>query len=244
MAARKLIAIIAASIVLTVGLSTLSAWGVASLVVATAATSSVSGIHGAAGTNGANGKDGATGTPGANGGTGSDGSVGANGAPGPTGGIGGSGASGLPGAQGIAGAMGPVGPAGPTGASGASAPSFSFVSSGGAAISPPNLPFPVGSLVAQVPAGTALVGFSVALVLDMPFPPGPYYCQLVDDVGGVLATSATLTVGGPPTPIVFATTQVVNLPAATHLSLQCVATQGFLPLVFYSAVSIFAVSFA
>jgi hypothetical protein len=241
MAARKLFAIIAASIVLTVGLSTLSAWGVASLVVATAATSSVSGVHGAAGTNGANGKDGATGTPGANGDIGSNGSVGANGATGPTGGVGASGASGLPGPQGIAAAMGPVGPAGPTGASGASAPSFSFVSSGSSTVSPPNIPFPVGSLVAQVPAGTTLVGFSVALHTNAP--PEVYYCQLLDDLGGVLSTSATLDVGGP-TSVVFTTTQVVSLPTATHLNLQCVTPQGMFMPIDYLAVSIYAISFA
>ncbi len=238
MAVGKLFTIIAASVVLTVGLSTLSAWGVASMVVGTAATSSVSGVHGSAGTNGANGKDGATGTPGANGTTG------------PTGEVGAPGAKGTPAAQGIAGAIGPVGPAGaggpagPTGASGASAPSFSFVSSGGTAFSPPGLPFPVGSLVTQVPAGTALVGFSVALAVNAPIPPTPYYCQLVDDLGGVLATSATLNIGGSSNQVVFATTQVVSLPTATHLTLQCVNPPGFSPPVDYTAVSIYAISFA
>jgi hypothetical protein len=235
MAVGKLFTIIAASVVLTVGLSTLSAWGVASMVVGTAATSSVSGVHGSAGTNGANGKDGATGTPGANGTTG------------PTGEVGAPGAKGTPAAQGIAGAIGPVGPAGavgpagPTGASGASAPSFSFVSSGGTAFSPPNIPFPVGSLVAQVPAGTTLVGFSVALHTNAP--PEVYYCQLLDDLGGVLATSATLDVGGP-TSVVFTTTEVVSLPTATHLNLQCVSPQGMLMPVDYLAISIYAISFA
>ncbi len=242
MAAGKLFTIIAASV--TVVLSTLSAWGVASMVVSTTATSSVSSVHGSAGTNGANGKDGkdgAAGTPGANGSTGSNGFAGANGATGPTGGVGASGASGLPGPQGIAAAIGPVGPAGPTGASGASAPSFSFVSSGGTAFSPPNIPFPVGSLVAQVPAGTTLVGFSVALHTNAP--PEVYYCQLLDDLGGVLATSATLDVGGP-TSVVFTTTEVVSLPTATHLNLQCVSPQGMLMPVDYLAISIYAISFA
>jgi hypothetical protein len=231
MAAGKLFTIIATSIALTVGLSTLSAWGVASMVVTTA-TSSVAGVHGSAGTTGANGKNGATGTPGANGATGLTGLVGA------------SGATGLLGRQGIAGAMGPAGPAG---TSGASAPSFSFVSPGGVASEPGGLgtPFSIGSLVAKVPAGTALVGFSVALTADAPFTSTGFYCQLVDDVGGVLATSATLNVGSSSTtPVVFATTQVVNLPAATSLSLKCLIPEGYAFGVEYSAASIFAISFA
>jgi Collagen triple helix repeat (20 copies) len=254
--------------VLVVVLSVGGSWGVAALAsshTASAPISSASGSPGTAGTNGedgTDGKNGATGKAGSNGTAGARGTQGATGAAGTTGpaGVRGAtgsngtagttgpaGSNGTPGATGTAGATGPVGatgpagPQGPAGTSGASAPTFSAISASGVVVPAAGSAFTFSSQTAAVPAGPALVGFSVTLVSVFP---STVICSLVDanNPATVFATTAGQLLT-PATPSTFATTQAVNLTASTNLTIQC-TSDAPAPLFNYQDLSIYAISFA
>ncbi|MDQ1550889.1 MAG: hypothetical protein QOD50_311 [Actinomycetota bacterium] len=211
-------------------------WGVATLASnhpATAVTATHSGTPGHAGSDGAAGADG------------KNGAAGVNGSGGATGASGHAGSQGTAGAQGTAGTQGPAGTQGSTGPSGASAPTFSAISANGIATSFPFFaPFAFATQTAVVPAGPALVGFSVDL--QDQFVPFPVTCSLVDagDPTNVFATTASQDVAGPPSYTTFATTQVVNLLAPTSLTVQCVESPYDPRQMVYQSLSVYAISFA
>jgi hypothetical protein len=243
----KLLGLLAAVIVICIAASGLVGWGVASATLAsshpkTAAGASASpGVAGANGSNGkagANGKDGSDGTDGANGAAGSKGATGATGATGPAGAVG---AQGSQGSQGVQGTQGLQGEKGDTGASGASAPSFAVTSASGMAIPifpQQNFGNPIGVPV-QIPAGPALVGFTVTIT-------DPFVdfstCSLVDATTlVVIASAAPVLLSSTPTTV--STTQVVTLAAPTTLQLQCGPTVLPNPDT-YTGLSVYAISFA
>ncbi|MDQ1545317.1 MAG: hypothetical protein QOH69_221 [Actinomycetota bacterium] len=214
-------------------------WGVATLASnhpATAVTATHSGTPGHAGSDRAAGADG------------KNGAAGVNGSGGATGASGHAGSQGTAGAQGTAGTQGPAGTQGTpgsTGPSGASAPTFSAISANGIATSFPFFaPFAFATQTAVVPAGPALVGFSVDL--QDQFVPFPVTCSLVDagDPTNVFATTASQDVAGPPSYTTFATTQVVNLLAPTSLTVQCVDSPYDPRQMVYQSLSVYAISFA
>jgi len=223
MLTKGVVLVVTAGVLLSVG----GSWGVASLAGSHAVPSPSStvtaspGLVGASGKNGHDGKDGVDGTAGANGYSGS------NGARGPAG------------PQGPAGAQGP---AGPTGASGASAPTFSAISAVGNAFFS-YLPFTFPTQTAAVPAGPALVGFSIGLQASGP--PFPVTCSLVNanDPTTVFASTASLAPGQAPAYSTYAATQVVNLTVPTVLAVQC-STGGLAFPMQYQSLSVYAISFA
>jgi hypothetical protein len=96
---------------------------------------------------------------------------------------------------------------------------------------------------AAVPAGPALVGFSVD-IRNNSNAPAPVVCSLVDNnQGTVFATAAQQALPFGSTFYTFATTQVVNLPTATSLTVQCTSYQPGLFFT-YQDLSIYAISFA
>jgi hypothetical protein len=252
----KSFALILAAIVCVVAIG--GSWGVSALTSSHSAvvpSSTSTGSPGTTGTSGSNGEAGANGSAGSTGATGAkgaNGSAGTTGATGTTGASGATGSPGTPGAGGTTGAIGPQGPTGltgpqgiqgPVGASGASAPTFSAISASG--LSSPGPVFAFFTQTAAVPAGPALVGFSVGL--SSPFGLGfPVTCSLVDtsNPSTVFATTASLTPGLPPAFSTYAATQVVDLAAPTVLSVQCVMTPSFPPPLQYQSLSVYAISFA
>jgi hypothetical protein len=255
-------------VLLSVGAS----WGVATLAssrTASAPTSAATGVPGIAGTNGNNGNDGKAGTDGAAGALGLVGAQGPAGTNGAAGALGLVGAQGPAGTNGAAGALGPVGaqghagtngaagalglvgaqgPAGPMGPSGASAPTF-FATSVQGEIDTIGY-FYLPAQTAAVPAGPALVGFSVALQyapIGLPGGYPPVTCSLVDAniPTTVLATSSSLApLDGRAGPDYtnFTASQVVNLTAPTVLAVQCISF-GSGPIK-YQSPSVYAISFA
>jgi hypothetical protein len=106
---------------------------------------------------------------------------------------------------------------------------------------------PIGLLPNQIPAGPALVGFTVTLT-DVVFDLAT--CSLVDTGTGAIVASAAPTelspeptAFSPQTPSTIATTQVVTLAPATTLQLQCSGFSTPLP-VSYTDLSVYAISFA
>jgi hypothetical protein len=234
----KLLGLLAAVIVICIAASGLVGWGVASATLASSHPKTAAGPSaspGVAGANGSNGKAGANGKDGSAGADGTDGAAGSTGATGATGPAGAAGAQGSQGGQGVQGAKGD------TGASGASAPSFAVTSASGT--STLTLPWqsfgdPIGVPV-QIPAGPALVGFTVTItdpLFDFPT------CSLVDAISGVVvASAAPVTLS--PTPTTVSTTQVVTLASPTTLQLKC--GPAFSPLLdTYTGLSVYAISFA
>jgi hypothetical protein len=223
----------AIAIVLSVGAS----WGVATLASShrsLAPSSTATGVPGVAGTSGKNGTDGKSGAAGPAGANGSDGAPGARST------------AGEQGAVGATGAVGPQGPVGATGASGASAPTFSAISANGDTFrGGPNDAFTFSTHTAPVPAGPALVGFSVGLQNPVG-PPYPVTCSLVDSnsPATVFATTASLTPGNVPAFTTYAATQVVNLPISTSLTVECTQTPAGFPILRYQSLSVYAISFA
>ena len=237
----KLLGLLAAVIVICIAASGLVGWGVASATLAsshpktaagTAGASGAIGSTGSTGTDGTNGKDGSAGTEGADGATGSKGAPGATGAPGQ---------AGAAGPQGLPGVKGDTGDQGTTGTSGASAPSFAVTSASGIAtlmLPWQNFGDPIG-LPVQIPAGPALVGFTVTITdpfLDFST------CSLVDaSTNAVIASAAPVTLS--PTPTTVSTTQVVTLAGPTTLQLQCGLVINPIPDT-YTGLSVYAISFA
>jgi hypothetical protein len=231
--------VVATGVVLSIG----GSWGIAALAsshnasVPTSTATAVAGHAGSNGKNGNDGKDGAAGIPGSNGTNGTAGSVGARGP---------AGAQGTAGADGTAGAQGLTGPQGPAGPSGASAPTFSATSAAGETVQILGNEYTFPAQTALVPAGPALVGFSVGLQNTF-FTPLPISCSLVDanDTGTVFATTASIALGNPPAFSTFATTQVVNLTAPTSLAVECTSNPpSFVPFFDYEDLSVYAISFA
>jgi hypothetical protein len=216
---------------LVILLSLGGSWGMVVLAsgdTVTAPTSPTSNSPGNAGTNGKNGSDGTNGTSGQAGFNGTDGTAGATGEHGPTG---------------PQGATGPQGPAGP---SGASAPTFSAISASGTTMPAPGLAFTFSTQTTAVPAGPALVGFSVGLQ-DIFGSPYPVSCSLVDPDAPttVFATTAAKTISFLPSFSTFAATQVVNLTATTTLAVRCTSKlPNYSPFYNYQDLSIYAISFA
>jgi hypothetical protein len=228
MVARNLVVLAVCTVVVAVVLSAGAAWGVTSLA------STRTPIAGTAGTSGASGKTGTAGKTGAAGANGTIGVAGENGSDGAAG------ARGPAGAQGSAGGQGPVGP---TGASGASAPTFSAISASGLTF-PNGVAFTYPTQTAAVPAGPALVGFSVGL--QTIGPNFPVTCSLVDanDPTTVFATTASLLPGNAPAYSTYAATQVVNLTVPTVLTVQCIMSPPFPQPMQYQSLSVYAISFA
>jgi len=242
MVARSSIVLAAATVVVAVVLSSGASWVVASLASSstkpaseTADTGSTSGTAatGATGPQGAQGSPGAAGQAGA---TGPSGALGLTGSTGSTGAAGPQGTQGSPGAAGQAGATGP---------SGASAPTFSATSASGIVFSTGPFTDTFSTQTVAVPAGPALVGFSVALSTDFPEPTS-YTCSLIDagNPATVLATTASIVISGAAGYSTFATTQVVSLAQATPLTVECTSAQPFFFELRYESLSIYAISFA
>jgi hypothetical protein len=243
------------AIVICVLLSAGATWGVNSLMQAgntthtTAGATGANGTNGTDGTNGSAGKDGVTGAAGTVGAAGDIGAAGSNGTDGKNGKNGTSGSNGidgLPGVQGDPGIPGAKGDPGDTGAAGASAPTFSDTPPDGAAptLLPPNTWFIVAALVGPIPAGPTLVGFSLqATSTNFPV----VTCELVSQTTGDVVIAGSPQQIGPGITGLFTATQVVSLPVATPLLLQCESTlfsvPGSVPFS-YSNVSTYAISFA
>lgn len=185
---------------------------------------------------------GATGTAGSPGATGT---AGAPGDAGPTGAPGAAGSTGMLGATGPRGATGPAGPTGATGPQGpagdnSSITTFSYVSAAGSflAVTTPTV---VGSIVATVPAGPTLIGFSAALT-PVFFAPA-LTCGLYDlATDTLLAPAPTVFPGGGTATVTASLTQVVSLTADSTVALEC-ASEDFSPIQ-YTQLSIYALSFA
>jgi hypothetical protein len=242
----KLLAVLAVVIVMCVALSGLVGWGVANATLSAARGKSVTGASGATGEDGSNGKDGATGATGPRGATGATGengsSTGTQGQAGAAGAAGLTGAIGARGLTGLQGAPGPAGANGKDGKDGASAPSFATTSASGVGqgILVQTMGVPIGVLPAQIPAGPALVGFTVVLT-DFNFDFST--CSLVDTGTGIAVASAATLLLNPGTATTVSTTQVVTLDGATTLQLQCSGLSPGLPVT-YSGLSVYAISFA
>ncbi|MEO8261773.1 MAG: hypothetical protein ABI566_04315 [Pseudolysinimonas sp.] len=215
-------------------------WGVSSATIASAT--------GAAGADGTNGEDGADGAPGADGVDGATGPAGpqgpagsSTGTPGPRGATGATGATGADGATGLQGPAGVQGVPGVPGTPGqdASANSFSYTSASGT--------FPVfssnftaGTIAGPVPAGPALVGFSIK-VTSLGFAQA-ISCELVDGLGNTYGTTGfiSMTTG---TPLTLDATLVITVPTASTLSVACTAPYPDPFAKTYTDLSIYAISF-
>jgi len=162
-----------------------------------------------------------------------------------TGSTSGTAATGATGPQGAQGSPGAAGQAGATGPSGASAPTFSATSASGIVFSTGPFTDTFSTQTVAVPAGPALVGFSVALSTDFPEPTS-YTCSLIDagNPATVLATTASIVISGAAGYSTFATTQVVSLAQATPLTVECTSAQPFFFELRYESLSIYAISFA
>jgi Collagen triple helix repeat (20 copies) len=251
MLTKGVVLVVAAGVLLSVG----GSWGVVALSAdhsstkPTSAATGAPGLDGSAGKNGTDGKDGSNGTAGLNGyggqpgARGVAGTQGASGADGTQGATGATGATGVPGAIGATGAIGAPGAVGPTGASGASAPTFSAISPAGIVLLD-GVGSTFSTQTAAVPAGPALVGFSVGLQIFGP--DFPATCSLVDanDPTIVFATTASSDLGIPPDYSTYAATQVVNLTAPTALMVQCTMTPFTGDPAQYQSLSVYAISFA
>jgi hypothetical protein len=201
------------------------------------------GADGKVGSKGSTGSTGATGTQGPPGTAGLRGATGPTGAPGLSGGPGSTGATGPEGGPGSPGA---AGQAGATGPSGASAPTFSATSASGSAGSIGPYIYSFATQTVAVPAGPALIGFSVGLSSDF-YKSELYTCSLIDagNPSTVLATTASLLVPTAPDYSTFATTQMVSLAQATPLTVECSSTQPLSnAFLYYESLSIYAISFA
>lgn len=247
MVARSSVVLAAATVVVAVVLSSAASWGVASLASDHVARS---GSPVAEGNTGATGKSGAVGATGDIGPTGDSGQTGATGAAGKNGAstaVGAAGATGATGPQGPAGDIGPAGPPGATGASGASAPSFSATSPSGLAYETFPRTYSFETQTRPVPAGPALVGFSVGLSsFDFNLDTSAT-CSLIDAASPttVLATTGWFADPLPPYDMTFAATQVVSLSQATILTVECTSQiPNRLPFIEYRSLSIYAISFA
>ncbi|HMH59420.1 MAG TPA: hypothetical protein VK537_09580 [Galbitalea sp.] len=240
----KLLGLLAAVIVICIAASGLVGWSVASATLASAdstTTAGAPGSRGDAGATGSNGTAGANGNDGSAGADGTDGAAGTKGATGAPGPQGSEGAAGAAGAQGLPGVKGDTGDQGTTGASGASAPSFAVTSASGIAVPifpQQNFGNPIGVPV-QIPAGPALVGFTVTIT-------DPFFdfstCSLVDaTTNAVIASAAPITLS--PSPTTVSTTQVVTLAGPTTLQLQCGLIINPIPDT-YTGLSVYAISFA
>jgi hypothetical protein len=264
MSTSRLYVSLVIAIVVCVLLSAGAAWGVSSLVLAgdkAHAAAGAAGVNGKDGTNGKNGADGKDGATGATGATGAIGATGAKGAPGPANGPKGdtgaagtngtdgtNGTNGTNGINGVDGAQGPPGvqgekgdkgDKGDTGAPGASAPTYSVTPADGQFL--PIGVTPVATLVGPVPAGPALVGFSLQLL--SPFGTVSVSCELVNSTTGDVIIPASTQVLAPGTNTLFAGTQVASLPVDSALTAQCDSAGIALPTN-YSNVSVYAISFA
>jgi hypothetical protein len=255
MSTSRLYVSLVIAIVVCVLLSAGAAWGVSSLVLAGHTTHTVVGAAGANGKDGADGKNGAAGKDGATGATGATGAAGAKGAPGPangpkgdTGAAGTDGTNGVNGTNGVDGQPGPPGlkgdqgDKGDKGDTGASAPTFSATPSNGISFLSNDTPQTLANLPDRIPAGAALVGFSLQITPD--FFASNVTCELVNS-----STSAVIDPGSPQTvspgtPTLFSNTLVTTLPIASSLRVDCLSDaildQGFE----YTNVSIYAISFA
>jgi hypothetical protein len=233
MLTKGVVLVVAAGVLLSVG----GSWGVVALSADHSSTEPTSAVTGAPGLDGSAGKNGTDGKDGSNGAAGLNGSGGAAGARGVAGAQGASGAIGAGGADGAQGAVGP------TGASGASAPTFSATSPAGLVLLD-GVGSTFSTQTAAVPAGPALVGFSVGLQIFGP--DFPATCSLVDanDPTIVFATTASSDLGIPPDYSTYAATQVVNLTAPTALTVQCTMTPFDGDPAQYQSLSVYAISFA
>ncbi|HEX4445048.1 MAG TPA: hypothetical protein VHZ81_15875 [Galbitalea sp.] len=197
-------------------------------------------IAGATGKQGSAGKDGDNGSDGTNGAAGSNGD---NGAAGATGKAGTSGKNGANGINGTNGTNGLAGPPGADGASGTSAPTFSAIIPAGLSPADPGgeIDFP-GSITA-VPAGPALVGFSIELNATIGI---QVSCSIVDaaDSSIVYGSTALINPGVGTSFATYEVTQVVNLPAATSLGVVCNQMAVFPVVYTFQNLSIYAISFA
>jgi collagen triple helix repeat protein len=251
MLSRSLVVMFIASVLIATVAGGLVGWGLSAATLASA--------HGAAGAQGDEGAPGATGAAGAAGAKGDAGATGATGATGAKGGTGAAGASGSSAAKGDPGAQGSVGPQGIQGIQGipgtngtngtngadgtnASIATYSFTSAGG---SFPQFPFPfqVAAMTSAIPAGPALIGFSMSLSTASPFSPTTT-CGLYDSSTATLLATASPVTLQPGISATTALTQVVTLATSTTLALEC-ATPGALPdFTSYSNLSIYGLSFA
>ena len=250
----KLLGLLAGVIVVCIAVSALVGWGVAS---ATLAASHSKTVAGATGANGSNGKDGSSGKDGANGvdgqagpagndgtngATGAKGATGATGAKGADGATGTSGAAGAPGTPGTPGPVGQQGDVGPAGPSGASAPSFALTSASGTGMMlgiAQAYGAPIGLPDAEIPAGPALIGFTVTIA----DPGGDFAtCSLIDfNTNQTIASAAPMLLSLSPTTVSM--TQVVTLAAPSMLRLECTPMFS-LSATTYTGLSVYAISFA
>ena len=260
MSATRLYASLALAIVVCVILSSGAAWGISSVVLAGHSSHSATGPSGKNGADGGDGSTGKDGSPGAAGATGATGATGAKGATGPangpkgdtgasgvngTNGINGTGGTngtnGAPGPQGDKGIQGDPGAQGIPGAAGASAPTFSATPADGTFLVQPSTSSPIATLFGPIPAGPALIGFSMQLTTQ--FIGVTVSCELTDITTGNVLILGTPTVLSPGSNSLFAGTQVTSLAVASSLQVLCTSPNVF-EFVDYSAVSIYAISFA
>lgn len=204
-------------------------WGLSSATLAHASASATAGATGAPGTSGTSGATGAKGDTGATGPAGAKGDTGATGPAGATG------ATGPRGPQGIQGVPGPAGPTGPAG-SNASIPTYSYLSASGLFVAD-TLPLFGPTMSSTVPAGPALIGFSMSLTGIM----GQTTCGLYS-AGTRSLIAAASPVAVSPTSVLVSMTQVVTLSSPTNLELVC--TNPFIDPESYTNLSIYALSFA
>jgi hypothetical protein len=148
------------------------------------------------------------------------------------------------GTQGIAGNTGPTEHISSTGTSGLSALTFSATSATGLALYTGSS-YHFSTQTSAVPAGPALVGFTVRLSLHKL--PLSFTCSLIKQGNPevIFATSASLLTPVYPSRKTFAAAQVVSLAEATPLMVECrtVGISGDFPL-YYESLSIYAISFS
>ena len=220
--------VVGLGVLLSVGAS----WGVATLAssrTVSAPSSAATGVPEIAGTYGKNGNDGKAGT---------------NGAPGARGAVGARGPAGTDGAPGAQGAVGAQGLAGTDGAPGASAPTFSALSASGVAFTRPGT-YTFPDQTTQVPAGKALVGFSVSLDGRSQNSLYGTQCLLVNDRTDRVYGRVYIPSSANNQNYTFAATEFVNLLSPAILAIKC-SIPYLEPgdQINYSSLSVFAISFA
>jgi hypothetical protein len=234
MVSRSSVILSACTVVVAVVLSAGASLGVTSLA------SDHSPIVGATGISGATGKAGVAGKTGSDGTNGADGTDGTTGAAGTDGAVGATGATGATGAQGP---VGPAGPAGPAGTSGTVAVEFTATAPDSYSPGGNGNPYTFPAQTALVPAGPALVGFSLGLASGLT--QGVVTCSLVDanDPSTIIATAPAPAQPGAGSLPLFTVSQNVVLATATSLTIRCTST-GIPVSLSYAGLSIYAYSFA